>query len=120
MCGFQVRREAEEAERKKREAEEAEQKAKQEVEKKEREALKKAFKKERKVRHTVSNIRRAGSMKKAVKDNKRRDIAVIREQLKTAQYLLFPDAAYTLQGQQLFCIRRGGASADHDRRGAAM
>lgn len=49
---FQVRREAEEAERKKREAEEAEQRAKQEVEKKEREALKKAFKKERKVRVT--------------------------------------------------------------------
>lgn len=51
---FQIRREAEEAERKKREAEEAEQRAKQEVEKKEREALKKAFKKERKVRMTYS------------------------------------------------------------------
>lgn len=49
-----MRREAEEAERKKREAEEAEQRAKQEMEKKEREALKKAFKKERKVRMTCS------------------------------------------------------------------
>lgn len=47
---LQIKQEAEEAERKKREAEEAEQRAKQEIEKKERETLKKAIKKERKVR----------------------------------------------------------------------